>query len=314
MPNTKKYRFIATVLVLCVSVLFCARAEAQSAPRVVATIAPLHSLVAGVMEGRDQPEVLLTGNESPHGFLLKPSHIRKLNEADMVFYIDGTFETFLSKALESLPESSRAVAVSGVFEMEFLKMRSGGMWEEEGGGHEGHAHHHGGDDMHLWLSVDNAKTVVRAITKELSKADPKGKSTYKKNARAMMKKLDALDSELREKLAGLGNSPYIVFHDAYGYFEKEYGLKAVGSISVNPEIPPSAAKIREVRGKLDESGAVCVFSEPQFKKKVVDTVIEGTDVRTGQLDPLGFGIDTGPELYFKLMRKLADSVTSCLKG
>ena len=303
------------------SCLLCCSARAAETEGIVVTIKPLHSLVSAVMGDTGEATLLLTGTASPHAFQLKPSQVQVMQQANIVFYIGGGLEPFLAKAFAGLPSQVRRVAVTQGAELTTLAFREGGAWEahqheERGGdaadGHD-HAHHdHGNYDVHVWLDPENAIKMVKFITRELSRVYPENRNVYKANAREMVATISTLAGELEAVLAPVKDEPFIVFHDAYQYFERVYGLTGVGSITFEPDESPSPNRIREVRAKLQETGAKCVFREPQFSDRLVNTVIEGSNAHSGTLDPLGAGLDDGPGLYPKLLRKLAEDLTECL--
>ncbi len=166
--------------------------------------------------------------------------------------------------------------------------------------------------MHLWLDPLNAKAMVHEIVEMLAEADPANAATYKKNGEALEAKLEALVGEISQTVAPVKDRPFIVFHDAYQYFEKRFGLKAAGSITVSPEKLPGAKRLKEIRAKVEELGATCVFAEPQFRPKLVKVVTDGTKAKSGTLDPLGSTVEAGPDLYFDMMRNMAKSIKDCL--
>jgi len=179
--------------------------------------------------------------------------------------------------------------------------------------HDDHDEHaHGAFDPHVWLDPINAKAIVHEIEEALSKADPENASKYEANAEAVGAKLDALVTEVSAEIKSVKDKGFIVFHDAYQNFEKRFGLNAVGSITVSPEVVPGAARIAEMREKVKDLSATCVFAEPQFEPKIVTTVTEGTNAKTGVIDPLGASIENGPKLYFTLLRNMAKSFKDCL--
>jgi zinc transport system substrate-binding protein len=181
--------------------------------------------------------------------------------------------------------------------------------------HEKHDEHdHGEVDPHVWLDPENAKAMVHEIEEALAKADPANAATYESNAEAVMAKLDSLVAEIDSELQPVKGRGYIVFHDAYQYFENRFGVSAIGSITVSPEVLPGAERISDLQEKVRSLDATCVFSEPQFEPKLVATVTENTNARTGVLDPLGAAIDKGPNLYFTLIRNMALSLKNCLLG
>ena len=285
---------------------------------IVVTVKPLHSLVTGVVGNTARTHLIVDGNQSPHGFKFKPSQIKLLNNAAVVFYIGDTFETFVEKAFNAIPSNVVKVPVAEKARLKLLPYREGGAWEEDK--HEGHDHGHeghhdeGGGDMHVWLDPDNAIKMIKAITRQLSKIYPENRDTYKANARSYVQKITALDSELSATLSNSKESPFIVFHDAYQYFEKHYGLNGVGSITFDPHDFPSPKRLKEIRGKLNEMSAACVFSEPQFSDRLVRTVIKGTSAKTALIDPLGANIKDGPNLYFELLSGMAASFKRCFNS
>lgn len=311
-------RIKSTLLGLFLSFFIAPNAHVAETKGVVVTIKPLHSLVSAVMGDTGEAKLLLSGTTSPHNFQLKPSQIKIMQEANVIFYIDNSFETFLSQAFETLPKRVRKVAIVPTTELTVLSQRQGGAWEKHK--HQAHQHeeekHHGhGDsygDMHVWLDLENAIEILKAITKELSALYLENRDVYKANARQMIQKINALDRELKTELASVKDQPFIVFHDAYQYFERAYELTGVGSIMFEPDEFPSPNRIREVRAKLQETNARCVFREPQFSDRLVKTVIEGTTARSGTLDPLGANLEDGAELYAQLLRNLAKNLKACL--
>jgi zinc transport system substrate-binding protein len=316
---------ILAVAVLTVSLSLPARAEVP----VVASIVPVHSLVAGVMEGIGTPHLLVPGGASPHSFALRPSDARKLEQAKAVFWIGPALETFLERPIDALARKAAVVALIDAEGVKRLSYREGGPWEahehEEGKaapGKDSHAHEHGhahgdthtGSDGHVWLDPQNALAMTGAIAEALGKADPANKARYEANAARVAARLQALDAALAKTLAPARGKPYIVFHDAYQYFEARYGLTPAGSITVSPEVSPGAKRLVEIRDRIRKAAAICVFAEPQFEPKLVRTAIQGTDARAATLDPLGARLTPGSDAYFDLLRNLAADLTACLKG
>ncbi|MFC6488970.1 zinc ABC transporter substrate-binding protein [Nitratireductor sp. GCM10026969] len=354
--------------------LLCA--EAVAAENVVASIKPVHSLVAAVMEGAGTPELLVKGAGSPHTYAMRPSEAGMLEDAQVVFWVGPELEIFLDDALDSLAGDARVVALAEAPGATLLDQREGGPFEahshddhdghqdehahaegeehhahedehgdhaghdnhddrhahageeehhaahddhdedhaheEEHGGHAGHDHAHGGFDLHLWLDPENAREMTRQIAATLAQADPDNAAIYERNADALDARFDALIAETNEKLADVRHKPFVVFHDAYQYFEQRFDIPAAGSITVSPDALPGARRLGEIQDKITELGAACVFSEPQFEPKLVNVVTEGTGAHSGVLDPLGADIEDGPDLYFTLVGNMADSLSGCL--
>ncbi len=315
----KYFGFVKFVMVTAAVFLSAVAANADGSGKVAGSIAPLHSIVSGVTKGAETVELIIPAEVSPHGFSMKPSAIRKMTGAKAVFYIGDDFETFLLKPLNSLPKQVRKFPVAEISGIKLLNTvnrntRKNNNRHHEHGHEEHHGHHHGNYDMHVWLSPENAEKIAVTVAKKMSQINPKKRNLYKKNLRKFIKRLKNLDAEIRNELAGLEKIPYAVFHDSYRYFEREYGLNPVGSVTINPEAPPSVAEIKRIRSSIREEGAVCVFSEPQFGKRIIQTVVEGTKAKTGVLDPLGKGLIPGPDLYVEMMKNLAHSMKKCLSS
>ncbi len=309
-------------------------------PNVVVSIKPIHSLVAAIMQGVGEPALVVEGAASPHTYALKPSNAAALQDADVVFWVGHGLEAFLEKPLEALGDKATVVELEDAPGLEKLPFREGGPFEahehegedghdhahgEEGHDHahgeEGHdhgaeagheGHEHGAFDMHLWLSPDNARAIATEAARVLSEKDPAHAAAYQANLAALTEKLGALDTEIAATVAPVKEKPFVVFHDAYQYFEHHYGVNTAGSITVSPETLPGAARLTEIRDKVKTLGATCVFAEPQFEPKLVNVVIEGTDAKSGTLDPEAATLDPGPDLYFTLMRSIATSLRDCL--
>lgn len=290
--------------------------SAAAPPQVVVSIAPLHSLVSGVMAGVAEPRLLIGGGASPHAYALKPSDARALSEAALIVWVGEGLESMLERPLHSLAGKARVLELSTLEGMYQLPTREGGPWE----GHDaaepdthGAGHGHGDEmDAHLWLSPDNARRIVMVVARVLTQLDPAHEVQYQANAVATTRRIDVLEQRLALQLASLRERRYIVFHDAYHYFEEAFSLQPAGAIAVSPDRPPGARRISEIRQKIRDSGASCVFSEPQFRSAIVDVVLEGSSARHGVLDPLGSALAPGQDQWFSLMQGLADNLVSCL--
>jgi len=300
------------VKVLC-AILLLLPASASAAPAVAVSIKPLHSLVAAVMDGVGMPVLIVQGAGSEHGYQLRPDDAKALAASDIVFWAGPGMETFLVKPLANLAPRAVIVALADVPGVELLKMRDGGNFEAHHHDHEHSAHaEHGHQDLHFWLDPHNVAAAVRAIAVTLAEKDPANARHYHSNAKMVQQGLMQLTQQVRSQLAPYRGRPFIVFHDAYQYFERRFDIPAAGSVTVSPEQAPGVRRISEIRNKVKQLGSVCVFSEPQFEPRVVTTVIAGTGARTGVLDPLGADIAPGPDQYPALIHQLADSLVHCL--
>ena len=298
-----------------VAALAAASPALADAPKVVASIKPVHSLVAAVMEGVAEPALIVRGAASPHTYAMKPSDARALAAADLVFWVGPELEGFLAKPLEANARKAQAVELLEAPGIALLDAREGGAWDAHGHGHaHGHKNAHEEVNTHIWLDPGNARAMVAAIAEALSAKDPANAAAYKVNADRTVRSIDALDAELKAALAPVAGKPFVVFHDAYQYFEKRFGLAVAGSVTVSPEIAPGADRIKAIRDRLRTLGAACVFSEPQFDPRVIDVLVEGTSAKHGVLDPEGATLEEGPGLYRQLIGNLATSLVDCLGG
>lgn len=346
--RSRSFGHVAALLTTVAVLLPFSGLQAAAAPKVVASIKPVHSLVAAVMQGVGEPAIIVDGAASPHTFALKPSTARVLAGADLVFWVGPELEAFLEKPIETLGEKAEVVELSQAHDLTLLPVREGGDFDEHDHGEHGHGEHshdhaaeapktsgqgtkdakaghdhspdhshdhgheHGAFDAHLWLDPANARAMVHEIEEHLTEVDPANAATYKANAEALEARLKALEAELTKELEPVKGKPFIVFHDAYQYFEKRFGIQAAGSITLSPEVMPGAERVSELRSKITSLKAGCVFSEPQFEPKLVGMLIEGTSVGTGVLDPLGASLPNGPGLYEQLLRDMAGSLKGCL--
>jgi zinc transport system substrate-binding protein len=302
-----------SVLVMCVMLLNFSPAFAAeaTAPKVVVTIKPLYSLVAAVMGDVAKPELLLTGILSPHGFQLTPSQAKMLEDADLVFFSDDALEHYVVDTLHDKQDSSR-IALGQAEGVMVLPPRKSGVWGEKKSDHEEHHEHEDSVvDPHTWLDTDNAMAMVKAIEATLSARYPEHVEVFKRNALAAITRITATDVSVRHKLAGVKEKPFIVFHDAYQYFEQHYGLRGEGSLTLEPEMPVSAGVLQKVRNKIKQSKVVCVFREPQFSDKTVKAAMEGTKAIGGTLDELGADLEPSAELYPALLEKMSDAFVAC---
>lgn len=299
--------------------------RAADAPAVVASIAPVHSLVAQVMGGVGTPKLLVPPDASEHTFALKPSDARALEQAGVVFWVGPDLEGFLRRPLQTVGKKAKVVALSRVSGMALLPVRTEGAWAHDddhdkkkgkGGHNHGHSHGRGKDatDMHVWLDPANARAMIAAIASALSERDGANAATYRANAERAAADLHALEGRLKTKLDPMAKVPFLVFHDAYQYFERRFGMNAVGAIAVNPENLPGARHLAELRERAQKAGAKCVFSEPQFSPRAAAAVAEALGARTASLDHLGVGIPPGPGLHKAMMERMADTLVHCLAG
>ena len=323
MKNLKKIPFILSILSF-LTIFTPANADLK----VVASIKPIHSLASYLMDGIGKPDLIVDGYSSPHGFALKPSHAKMLQEADIIFYVGEDLENFLEKPLKSIAKKAEKIELMEIKGLNKLKFRERNIFDghddhghDEDGhkeddhddhghdehGHEGHAH--GEHDPHIWLDPENAKVILNEMVEHLIENDEKNASTYKKNLKKAQKDLDKLLKKVKSDLNKDFKS--IVFHDAYQYFEKRFDVNVLGAFTVNTDVMPGAEQLAEIREIIEHDKVSCIFSEPQFNPDIINAVAKDMDIQTGVLDPLGATLDPGKDLYFDLIKNMSKSFKGC---
>ncbi len=333
MKNLKKIPFILSILSF-LTLFTSANAEIK----VVASIKPIHSLASYLMDGINKPDLIVDGYSSPHGFALKPSHAKMLQEADIIFWIGEDLENFLEKPLKSIAKKAEKIELMEIKGLKKLKFRERNIFDghddhghkedkhkedghddhghDEDGhkedghddhGHEGHAH--GEYDPHIWLDPENAKIILNEMVEHLVENDEKNASTYKSNLDKALKDIDKLLKNVKSELNKDFKS--IVFHDAYQYFEKRFNVNVLGAFTVNTDVLPGAEQLSEIREIIEHDKVSCVFSEPQFNPDIINAVAKDMNIKTGVLDPLGASLNPGKDLYFDLIKNMSKSFKGC---
>jgi zinc transport system substrate-binding protein len=296
-------------------------------PRVAVDIAPVHSLVARVMERVGTPDLIIRPGASPHEYSLRPSEAAALQEADLVFWMGEGLTPWMEDAVVTLAADASVTTLLEAEETTLLEFREGALFEAHDHGDEDvhedghddhdahdddHGHDHGAHDPHAWLSPRNAGTWLNLIAAELSEADPENAEVYVANAAAAREEMEALTAEVNATLDPVRGGNFIVFHDAYRYFETDFDFPAAGAISLGDASGPSPSRIAEIRDRVRAEGIDCVLAEPQFNEDLVATILDGTDARTGVIDPLGADLEPGPALYGQVIRNMATTLAGCL--
>ncbi|MGL6264336.1 zinc ABC transporter substrate-binding protein ZnuA [Aeromonas jandaei] len=284
------------------------------AVEVLTTIKPLGFIAAAITEGVSEPEVLLPTGASPHDFSLRPSDVRSIREADLVVWVGPELEGFMSKPLANHPHVLTLTQVPGMPLFNYATKDSHqhhdhAAHDHDDEGHEGH--HHEGIDPHIWLGPMQAKVIAGAIASELGKLDPANKSRYEANLAAFTAKVDARDKVIAGQMKAVNQKGYFVFHEAYGYWERHYGMSSKGHFTVSPERRPGAKTLVEIRKALEEKQASCIYAEPQFSPAVIESVARNTGARVLLLDEVGEQVPLGPDGYPQFMEQLANAFAQC---
>ena len=278
---------------------------------IVASIKPVHALVAGVMGDLGTPHLLLAAPTSAHHFTLKPSQARALQNADIVFWIGPGMEQPLTKVLATLAADAQSVALDDSAGLVLFDFDDDGH-DDHGtkDKHDGHGGH--GINPHIWLDPFNAQIMLGVIADHLGKADPVNARAYQANADAMRQTFAQLQIDIARQLAPFAESEFLVLHDAHIYFERRFGMRAHAAITTEPDVMPTAAKIKKLRRDLESHPIDCIFGEPFLGQKAVRLIAEGSDIRIGQLDPLGSQLPAGASLYADLLKSYAAAFKACL--
>lgn len=308
----------------CLFTLFFV-ANAQAEVRVLTSIKPLQLIAAAVQDGIGEPEVLLPPGASPHHYALRPSDVRRVRDADLLYWIGPDMESFLPRVLGSRDKPQVAVQ-----DLPGMTLRHFGEdHEEHESGHDDHdhAHEHAGEDLghdhdhrpgsldaHLWLAAANAKVIAVRMAADLATLDTANAARYAANLQAFEARLDALDGRIRPQLTALQGKPYFVFHEAFDYFEAAYGLKHAGVFSVLTEVQPGARHVAAMRKTLQEAGPSCVFSEPPLRPRLAETLSAGLPVKLAELDALGGTLPVSASGYEQLLENLAGGLSECLNS
>ena len=358
---------------------------------VITTIQPINSLVSAVIGDTGKTISLIPADISPHKYKLKPSDAKKMQEANIIFFVSNHLESSVTKVFKNLPKNIKIINLLEETGIEHLAIRDNEAWErhdhhghddhddhdkhgkkhddhddhdkhakkhddhddhdkhakkhddhddhdkhgkkhddhddhdkhakkhddhddhdKHGKKHDDHDDHESKDDVHIWLSPDNAIKIVEKVNKELTLLFPDNASKYSENSNKMIDKIQKLKNELAKDLAPIKGKPYVVFHDAYQYFEKTFDLNAVGSVALEGDIASSPKQISFIKDKIKKLNASCVFQEPQFDSKLVKIVVEGTNAQIGTLDPLGVNISGKENFYIQLLKNMAKSLKECL--
>nr|WP_207202331.1 MULTISPECIES: zinc ABC transporter substrate-binding protein [unclassified Pseudomonas] len=285
---------------------------AQAEVQVLTSIKPLQLIAAAVQDGVAVPEVLLPPGASPHNYALRPSDVRKVQSVDLLYWIGPDMEGFLPRVLKgrTLP----SVALQDIPGLKLRRFAEDSHSHAEDANEHDHDHRPGSLDAHLWLSPVNARVIAARMAADLSAADPANAARYQSNLNAFEGRLDALDARLKQRLAGIAGKPYFVFHEAFDYFEDDYGLKHTGVFSVAAEVQPGAQHVAAMRTRLQEVGKTCVFSEPPLRPRLAETLIAGLPVKLAELDALGGYTPATAQGYEQVLEKLGNDLAGCLES
>ena len=339
------FKYIQKLSITLLFLVFTANSSANADIKVVTSIKPIHSLASYLMDGVGKPDLIVDGYASPHGFAMKPSHAKMLQNADLIFWVGEDLENFLEKPLSSIAKKAEKIELMEIKELNKLEFRERNIFEEhDDHGHDDHKEHshkedkhddhkehghkedkhddhkedkhddheghaHGEHDPHIWLDPMNAKVILNEMVEHLIENDPKNASKYKSNLKKALKDIDKLNADVKKELSK--STASIVFHDAYQYFEERYDVNILGAFTVNTDVMPGAEQLAEIREIIEHDKVTCVFSEPQFNPDIIKAVAKDMNIKTGIVDPLGATLKPGKNLYFDLIRNMSASFKGC---
>ncbi len=334
-------------IIISILSLFTFFVPANADIKVVASIKPIHSLASYLMNGVAKPDLIVDGYASPHGFAMKPSHAKMLQNADLIFWVGEDVENFLEKPLGSIAKKAEKIELMQIKGLQVLKFRERNIFDDhDDHGHDDHdkkedhdshakkedhddhgkkedhddhgkkedhddheRHVHGEFDPHIWLDPINAKVILNEMVEHLIENDPKNEAKYKSNLDEALKDIDKLTIDVMTELSNSVSS--IVFHDAYQYFEKRFNVNILGAFTVNTDVMPGAEQLAEIREIIEHDKVACVFSEPQFNPDIIKAVAKDMNIKTGVIDPLGATLNPGKDLYFSLIKNMSASFKGC---
>lgn len=296
------------LFVIFTALISLAPSRSAQALELTASIKPLQLLVASISAGISQPRLLIPGASSPHDYQLRPSERRQLEQAELIFWVGPELEMSLTRVLQQLPASARVIALAT--KSDNLEQQTQPLVH----GHDSHGHDAHSSDPHIWLDPDRGADLAGRIAAILSETDPVHQADYQRNLERFLARLREQDQQLRARLEPVKHQGYFVFHDAYQGFEQHYQLNHLGAFTLSPERRPGARHLAEIKQQLVEQRAACVFTEPQFAPALVANLIKDTQVRLGQLDPLGIDIEADADGYFRLLAQLGEAFARCLSA
>lgn len=296
---------LAIIAALSASIL-----NAQEKLTILSTIKPIHSLVAAIVGDHGESELIIPKHASPHHYSLKPSDLRRINTADLIFRIDAKLESFLLKSLRNVSKA-KVITLSQAEDLTLLEAK--GSHE-----HEDEAHHDENEvvalDYHLWLNPDNAIAMIHLIRDTLSNLAPANKDDFAKNTQQLIESINNKNQEITQQFETVITTPFLVTHDAWQYFTKHYQLNQIGSVSAQEHLRPSAKAISEARTALVNSKIKCLVTEPNLKKKTLRVLTEDLPINITEIDPLGQAIPESNLAYPQLLQYTADKLLNCLKN
>ena len=284
---------------------------------VVSTIKPVHSIVVALAGDLVNHSQIVPDFSSPHDYSFRPSDIRKIKHADIIFQIDENMEAILQPALALKAKETPLVSLVDEAEIKLLPMiqkgskDSANIENNEEKKHQGH--HHGNVNYHVWTSAKNTLLMAQAIKKALAKKDPKHAGQYQENLEQFTRSLQSTDQQISQQLKGLDNKPYIVFHNSWPYFAKDYNLQEPRAISLHEGVSLDVKTLINIRKTIKMDKVGCVFSGSEVNPKQLAVLIENLPVKTSEIDVLQRHYPLTKKTTTDWFKGIAQKVKTCLE-
>ncbi|PRM47142.1 zinc ABC transporter substrate-binding protein ZnuA [Haemophilus influenzae] len=305
---------------------------------VLTSVKPLGFIVSSIAEGVTGTQVLVPAGASPHDYNLKLSDIQKVKSADLVVWVGEDVDSFLDKPISQI-ERKKVITIADLADVKPLLIQAHHEHFHEDGDHDhdhknehkhDHKHEHDHDhkhdhehhdhdhheglttNWHVWYSPAISKIVAQKVADKLTAQFPNKKALIAQNLSDFNRTLAEQSEKITAQLANVKDKGFYVFHDAYGYFNDAYGLKQTGYFTINPLVAPGAKTLAHIKEEIDEHKVNCLFAEPQFTPKVIESLAQNTKVNVGQLDPIGDKVTLGKNSYATFLQSTADSYMKCL--
>ncbi|MDP3516117.1 MAG: zinc ABC transporter substrate-binding protein [Pseudohongiella sp.] len=308
-------RFSFALLLSIVSLFINTTLQAQVS--IVATIKPLQMIASAITDGINEPAVLIPSAQSYHHFVLRPSSVRAIDQSELLIWVGPELETYLVDVIE---QQRPGTSVLQVLAIPGLVVHHSGYDAEDNvelvvpmeGSHAGHQHLSGSDiDPHIWLDTRNGRIIARAILEQLIELDPGSSEIYQKNLASFEQKLDDLELELVASLEHPNSPQYAVYHDAFRYFERQFGLRHDVVFVGSEDIQPGIRHMLALRDAVNERSIGCLMEDVTSQTATINTIVGNKKITRIKADTTGQSLTSGPTAYIQLIENLANAFRQC---
>lgn len=296
-------RYFLTSLFQFLLASFCLVSNVYAkTPNILVSIKPIHSLTQAITADITEAQLLIQGFQSPHDYYLKPSDRRKISRADIIIFASDNIESFLPAISRQYKAHQSIINLSKITGIQLLKARS----------QDAQHDHHDSLDGHIWLSISNAEIMARYLADFFAQQDPAHAAQYNANAQKLLSRLSQLKAQIRTRLKNLHTPRYLMFHDAFQYFEHEFQLSPARYVTTSPEHISGVRRIQSLKQHIKQNNIQCIFYEPPEVPSIIQTLADDQAIKVLPLDPVGAHLDSGPKLYFTLIEEIASKLHECM--